>query len=377
MMLEIHMLKNYPPVNLNRDDSGAPKTCFFGGVQRGRISSQCLKRSWRESELFRELGSVGTRTRRMPEMVSEKLREMGVDEAYLPIAENMLTGVANKDGKENQKGNYTAQIVLYAPEDILKLAAAVKAAVDEDKSVEQFKKRKAKEFVKLVDGAKTRPVTADIALFGRMVTSDGFRDVDAAMQVAHAISTHAINRESDYYTAVDDLLEDRDEIGAGMMGYTDFNSCCYYEYASLDVDQLRENLQYAPDAAALVDKLLPALLRAMAFSNPSGKQNTFAGQVLPALVMIECKRDKIPLSYANAYEEPVPVYGRNPQVVQKSIDQLFGEVKRMDEAYALPVEHRAWMAPRHGERAPESGEEFKSFDALLRAACDWVKGERA
>ena len=75
MLIEIHMLKNYPLVNLNRDDSGAPKTCFFGGVQRGRISSQCLKRSWRMSESFRKLGSAGIRTRRMPEQVAKRLIE--------------------------------------------------------------------------------------------------------------------------------------------------------------------------------------------------------------------------------------------------------------------------------------------------------------
>ena len=196
MLIEIHMLKNYPPVNLNRDDSGAPKTCYFGGVQRGRISSQCLKRSWRMSDSFRSLGSVGVRTRRMPEQVAERLKAQGIDAAFAERAQMMLTGIVNKDGKEKKEG-YTEQVVIYSPEDIDKLTDAVMKAIAEDGDVAKFSKRKASDFKKMVDGAATRPITADIALFGRMVTSDCFRNVDASIQVAHAISTHTVSRESD------------------------------------------------------------------------------------------------------------------------------------------------------------------------------------
>ena len=373
MLLEIHMLKNYPPVNLNRDDSGAPKTCYFGGSQRGRVSSQCLKRSWRTSELFRQLGSVGVRTRRMPEQVAERLREQGVGEEFVERAQQMLTGIANKDGKENAKGNYTEQIVIYSPEDIERLTKAVQDAVAEDGDIKKFKARKAKDFAKLVDGVQTRPITADIALFGRMVTSECFRDVDAAMQVAHAISTHTVSRESDYFTAVDDLLRD-DEVGAGMMGDVDFNSCCYYEYAALDVDQLRENLKDMPDCNALVDKLVPALIRTMVMTNPSGKQNTFAGQVFPALILIECKRDKIPLSYVNAYEDPATAYGKG--IVANSIQKLVDHVNLMDQTYALAIDHRVWLAPKSGDSVLEQGEKIASFPAMLNTVSEWMKEDR-
>ena len=371
MMLEFHMLKNYPPVNLNRDDSGAPKTCYFGGVQRGRISSQCLKRSWRLSETFAALGSRGIRTRYMPQLVGAQLREAGIENEYIEIAEKMLTGIANAKGTENSKGSYTEQIVIYAPEDIDRLAELVKGKIEESGSVKEFKKIKAKDFAALVKDAKVRPVTADIALFGRMVTSDCFRDVDASMQVAHAISTHAVNRESDYFTAVDDLLQNRDEIGAGMMGDTDFNSCCYYEYASLDVDQLRENLKYSENPEELIRELIPALLRAMAFTNPSGKQNTFAGQILPSLILVECKRDKIPLSYVNAFETPVSQYGANPKLVENSIVKLFEEIEAMDAAYGLEIEHRAWLAPRT-EAALQKGERMESFAKLAEEIGKWA-----
>ncbi len=310
MLIEIHMLKNYPPVNLNRDDSGAPKSCYFGGVQRGRISSQCLKRSWRTSETFRTLDSYGVRTRNMPVIVGEKLKEMGVGEDFIEEAVKKLTGIANKEGAPNKKGNYTTQIVIYSNTEIERITQAVKAAIDEDGTIKAFSKRTSKKFDQLKACAKDKPVTADIALFGRMVTSDYFADVDAAMQVAHAISTHAVNRESDYFTAVDDLIGESDDSSpAAMIGDVDYNSCCYYEYAAIDTDVLKENLSYCEDREQLIEKLLPILLKTMACTNPSGKQNTFAGQILPDAIMIECKKEKIPLSYVNAFEVPVNTWG--------------------------------------------------------------------
>ena len=373
MLIEIHMLKNYPPVILNRDDSGAPKTCFFGGVQRGRISSQCLKRSWRMSESFRKLGSAGIRTRRMPERVANCLREKGIDDAYAERAQMMLTGILNDKGTEIKEG-YTKQVAFYSPEDIDKLTDSVIKAINADGDLKKFKARKANDFRKLVDGAKTRPITADIALFGRMVTSDCFRDVDASIQVAHAISTHAVSRESDYSTAVDDLLKPG-EVGAGMMDDVDFNSCCYYEYAALDTDQLRENLKYTDNCEELMDRLVPALLRTMIVTNPSGKQNTFAGQVLPALILVECKRDKIPLSYVNAFEDPVTPYG-GQGIVTKSVARLSAHVAAMDAAYQLPVEHRTWMSPLQDLDESMHGERVASMPALLERVAAWVKEDQ-
>ena len=144
MLIEIHMLKNYPATNLNRDDMGAPKNCIFGGIQRGRISSQCLKRSWRMSPLFQKdmAGHLGTRTRKMPQLVVEKLKEMGIEEEYLSAVQKKLTGFANKNGKETDTG-YTSQIVIYSPEDILAIAEVIKAEVDACASVKEFEKKKA------------------------------------------------------------------------------------------------------------------------------------------------------------------------------------------------------------------------------------------
>lgn len=371
MLIEVHMLKNYPPVNLNRDESGMPKTCFFGGVQRGRISSQCLKRSWRTSEIFKDLGSYGVRTRRMPELVAERLKELGVDSDFIEEAGKKLAGIANKEGKAKDSSS-TSQIIFYAQTEIDRLAEKINDIIMSEKSVKDFAKIKPDEIRKLLDDMKGTPITADIALFGRMVTSEVFADVDASMQVAHAISTHAVNRESDYFTAVDDLLVSKDEIGAGMIGDVDYNSCCYYEYASLDTDALRKNLSGVENRDELVEKLIPVLLRAMVFANPSGKQNTFAGQILPDALLIECKEDKIPLSYVNAFEEPVSTWGSSPNVVRNSVDRLFKHVDIMDCAYALPVKHRAYFAPRFADLQPEKGEKYANFNEMTQACVRWM-----
>lgn len=345
MLYEIHMLKNYPPTNLNRDDTGAPKTCLYGGVMRGRVSSQCLKRSWRTSPSFRaEIGdeNLGIRTRKLPVLVAEKLVAMGVSQEFADAIQPRLTGIGNKEGKETKDGNATAQVIFYAKEDITAVAETVKELLDKCKSVKDVQKLKAKDIQAAVSGADVRPVTLDIALFGRMVTSDAFRDVEASMQVAHAISTNKVSVESDYFTAMDDMLSgsSMDELGAAMIGDVDFNSSCYYVYASVDTGALAENLKYADNADEIVRKAIPALLRAMAFTDPSGKQNSFAGHVLPSVVMVECKEKKIPTSMVNAFVEPV---GKGGDLVKRSAEKLADEVDMTARNFGLEVKERLWF----------------------------------
>lgn len=370
MLFEIHMLKNYPATNLNRDETGAPKTCYFGGSQRGRISSQCLKRTWRTSDLFKVLESQGWRSRNLPELVAQKLQEMSVAEEYIEPAKLMMTGIANKDKKIN-KDMITGQMIFFSPDDVNALAKKTKELIDECADIKEFKKLKPDNVIELMKKAAARAITLDIALFGRMVTSDVILNIEASMQVAHAVSTHPVNMESDYFTAVDDLIQMTEEAsGAGMIGDVDFDSCCYYIYASLDLDKLKENLKDSPDALAKVDQLIPVLLRVMAMSNPSGKQNTFAGHVLPEAIMVECKKDKIPLSYVNAYAESVSRTSR--KIVQESIDKLVAEVNLLDGCYGLKPLHRGWMALR-SENKPDDCECFGSFKQLLAACAEWTK----
>ena len=369
MLYEIHMLKNYPPTNLNRDDTGSPKTCLFGGVTRGRVSSQCLKRSWRTSPSFRaEIGdeNLGIRTRKLPVLVAEKLVELGVSQEFAEAVQPQLTGIGNKEGKVTKDGNATAQVIFYAKEDIAAVAATVKELLDQCKSVKDVQKLKAKDIQSAVRGADVRPVTLDIALFGRMVTSDAFRDVEASMQVAHAISTNKVSVESDYFTAMDDMLSgsSMDELGAAMIGDVDFNSSCYYVYASIDTDALAENLKYADNAEAIVRKAIPALLRAMAFTDPSGKQNSFAGHVLPSVVMVECKEKKIPTSMVNAFVEPV---GKG-DLVKQSAEKLAAEVDMTARNFGLEVRERLWFCVDKYDVKPETATKVcATFPELVEA----------
>lgn len=372
MLIEIHMLKNYPPTNLNRDDTGAPKTCEFGGVSRGRISSQCLKRSWRTSDILeQEVGkeNLGIRTRTLPTLVAEKLLDQGIDPAYVEAVSGRISGLGNKDGKETKDGKITAQIVFYAKEDLEAVTQSVKTLLDNCSSLKDVKALKAKDLQAAISDAKVRPITLDIALFGRMVTSDAFRDVEASMQVAHAISTNRVSLESDYFTAMDDLLsgDTMEEAGAGMVGDTDYNSSCYYVYASIDTDSLTENLKYSENPEEIVQKAVPALLRAMIFTNPSGKQNSFAGHVLPNAILLECKNKKIPTSMVNAFVEPIRPDHKG-DLVKNSITALRDEADMIARNYGLEVSERLWFcADKYDVKPASEHHSCHTIPALVEA----------
>lgn len=370
MLIEIHMLKNYPSTNLNRDDAGAPKSCIFGGVQRARISSQCLKRSWRVSPLFQKemAGNLGIRTRKMPKLVAAQLEKMGVAAEYLPVVVKKLTGFANKNGKETDSG-ITNQIVIYSAEDIQAIADIIKAQIDAGKSVKDLEKINATEIEKMVKNAETRPISLDIALFGRMVTSTAFADVEASMQVAHAFSTNRVIMETDFFTAMDDMIDGSVELGSGMMGDVDYNSSCYYIYASLDTNKLLENLKHSENPEIMVKAAVPALLRTIAFSNPSGKQNTFAGNVLPSAMLVECKEYPIPVSYANAFVEPAKPK-QHDDLVQVSIEKLQKQVlETMQDFPSLKDAKRVWFSAGKKLPFPEDIliQNAANFDDLVQA----------
>lgn len=367
MIIEIHMLKSFPPTNLNRDDTGSPKTCLFGGVQRGRISSQCQKRSWRISDVFRDspIGALGIRTRKMPQLVGEALERQDVEADYVKAAVKLLSGFGNKEGKVKTEG-ITTQIAFYAQPEIDALAKLFMELREQGKTAKDINGMNAADVQKTFGKQCTSPVTLDIALFGRMVTSEAFKDVDAAMQVAHAISTHKMSPESDYFTAVDDLLSDEDagSGGAGMIGDVEYNACCYYMYACLDVDQLRTNLQDADEREAIIKAAVPAIVEAMAFVNPSGKQNTFAGHSLPEVIVVEKKTRKIPVSYANAFIDPARASAKEG-LVENSVHLLAKEIDRIDEKFMLPVDSRLWLE-QHDFLAPQKAEVCANFDELQK-----------
>ena len=365
MLYEIHMLKNYPSTNLNRDDTGAPKTCVFGGVTRGRISSQCLKRSWRTFPQFKELvgaSNLGIRTRELPDLVAQVLKNRNYEEKQYQPFLSPITGIANKEGAENKDGTRTAQVIFYAPEDVEAIADVVESYIQSG-----VKKVKAKEMQEAVKDAAIRPITLDIALFGRMVTSDAFRNVEAAMQVAHAVSTNRIVLESDYFTAMDDMLtgESMESTGSAMIGDTDYNSACYYIYASIDSDTLKDNLRFGENPDLLVQKAIPALLQTMAWSNPTGKQNSFAGHVLPSAVLVECKEKKVPVSYVNAFVEPAYATQKR-DLVAASAEKLVQECDMIARNFGVPVSKRLWFCvDKYAITPPQQAISCNTFGALV------------
>jgi CRISPR system Cascade subunit CasC len=294
MLIELHMLQNFAPSNLNRDDTNTPKDCEFGGVRRARISSQCLKRAIRWSPAFRQTTQVenGIRTRWITKRFIEELQKNGksLDEAA-KLANDWAAAYAGKMEKD-KKSNlpYTSVLIYYSPEEISLLVAGL---ID-GKPIAEI----AKEMVKLSNNRTSAP---DIALFGRMLANDPRLNLDAACQVAHAISTHRVNMDMDFFTAVDDLNSD-EVTGAGMMGVLAFNSACFYRYACVDWDKLLENLDGDVD---LAKRTIEGFLRASVAAIPSGKQNSSAAQNMPSFLLAVVRHNGQAFSLANAFETPI------------------------------------------------------------------------
>ena len=381
MLIEIHILQNHSPSNLNRDDTGSPKECTFGGVKRARISSQCLKRSIRRSSVFQEEmeGYLATRTRRLPELVRDNLIQEGISPELAEVAAKKASGFGTKEGKEQAKPE-TAQTMLLTDGDITAVTEVLLDAVRTAGTPEKLKKFQASSLQAEARLKVYRPITVDIALFGRMITSEAFRDVEASAQVAHALSTHKVDHEFDYFTAVDDLQgskEEEEDAGADMIGDVEFNSACYYKYASIDVPGLIVNLtgekafrrevtaeekSLAADVAA---RAVGAFLRAAIMTTPTGKQNSFAAHQLPAAVLVEVRPSHSPVSYANAFVKPVWA-GRadGADLVSKSLDEFKGHVEALTAGFNLAAEPRLLLAPEHSEFNIAEVERVRDLDTL-------------
>ena len=312
------MIQNFAPSCLNRDDTNSPKDCEFGGYRRARISSQCLKRAIRWDPLFAGTvkSGVGVRTKRLVERVSDALVKAAKDaEAARAVAAAVVGATMG-----TMKGDLTAVLVYLGEDEIdrirdlildgwdaLEQASAAVSAAEGSEADKPGKKGKDKpsplaDAAKAVaDKFKSATRAADIALFGRMVAENTDMNVDAACQVAHAISTHKVSMEMDFYTAVDDLNPE-DATGAGMMGTIEFNSSCFYRYSVVNVDQLSRNLG---DDRELAATTVEAFLRASVAAIPAAKQNSMAAQNPPSLVFAVVRDGGGPWSLANAFETPV------------------------------------------------------------------------
>jgi CRISPR system Cascade subunit CasC len=325
--LQMHLLTFFPPANLNRDDTGRPKTAVVGGATRLRLSSQALKRAWRTSDTFSIAlaGHMGQRTQRIGEVVLAHLRADGMDEVKSLAMAREIAGVFGKIKKpEDPNPAQTEQLAFISPEE----RAAILALADRALAGEKIEASAAG----LLRAADT---AADIALFGRMLADSPSYNRQAAAQVAHAITTHKITIEDDYYTAVDDLKTAAEDAGAGFLGEAAFGSGVFYLYLCVDRTLLVKNLG---GNTALAATALGALARAAATVAPNGKQNSFAAHGRAGYVLAE-RGNQQPRTLAGAFAKPVT----GDDLMANSID-AFGTFRaNMEKAYGPAADATAVM----------------------------------
>jgi CRISPR system Cascade subunit CasC len=337
MLIEIHMIQNHSPSNLNRDDLGAPKTCIFGGVTRARISSQCLKRSIRRSPEFAAAleKDGGVRTRSLireiacrahgngepPEDLHKRIRKVFED-----------GGVTFKKATESDPNKM--DIIWFVPDSAIEKMAKAAATNTENLAM------------KIAQILSQKPLVPDIALSGRMTEFDAkgpFQNLEsfrvvAALSAAHAISTHEVINEVDYFTAVDDRASGA---AAAFLEEAMFNSACFYKHFAIDWEQLLKNLNGDVELATTTVK---CFLEGAAKANPSGKQHAYAAFNCPDGILVEVKTESsMPVSYANAFADPVPEKSQRG-LIGESIARLGKYVHDIVDGYGIEAQ-RFWFSP--------------------------------
>jgi CRISPR system Cascade subunit CasC len=332
--LQLHLLTAYPPANLNRDDTGRPKSCIFGGSPRLRVSSQSLKRAWRTSEVFAHVvdGHMGKRSQRLGAEVLAHLIAKGMNAKK---ATEFARSVADVFGKVKPEGDdnptFTEQLVFVSPEE----RARAMALADRAFSGEDVKPTAAELLLRVDE-------TADLAMFGRMLANEPSYNREAAVQVGHAISTHKVVVEDDYYVAVDDLKNptDREDAGTSFIGVQEFAAGLFYLYACIDVGLLKRNLGGNLNLAAAA---VEALLRAAAQVAPRGKQASFASRARASFILVE-RGSQQPRSLAAAFLKPVNPHEVEGDLAAASIARLSAFRAALDVAYGLNADAHAKMS---------------------------------
>lgn len=340
LVIDIHALQTLPPSLINRDDTGAPKTAVYGGVPRQRVSSQSWKRAIRK--YFQDhvnATDIGDRSKRFPQRIAELVQnQSGWDQSRAIQAVTDLFEVAGiglddpkkrlKDvedsGAEHTEEDLfaaayprTKYLIFLSPHQVERAAQAIL-----DADGEKLKKKDAQEILDTNH-------SVDMAMFGRMVADDAAYNVDAAVQVAHALGIHRSAPEFDYFTAVDDLAAKGEETGAGMIGTVQMMSSTLYRYATINVDGLEANLNSADNARQAAVQFVEAFIKSM----PTGKLNTFANQTLPSLVYVAV-RDTRPVSLVTAFETPIEAL-ETSEVRVTAAQAMAREEAQFEEVYGL------------------------------------------
>ncbi len=372
-VLDLHVLQTVPPSNINRDDTGSPKTAYYGGVRRARVSSQAWKRATRKAfDDLLDRDQLGVRTKRVVDLVAERIQELAsgtAPEDSVQQATSVLkaAGIELKKptrGKNAEQEHEQPGYLLFLSRSQVDRLAAL--AVEAARSGGSVEKKDAK-------AAADSRHSVDVALFGRMVADATDLNVDAAAQVAHAISVHAVDNEFDYFTAVDDRAPD-DNAGAGMIGTVEFNSSTLYRYATLDVDALRANLAGTEGEQDATAAAVRAFVRAFVTSMPTGKQTTFAHRTLPDAVVVQL-REAQPVNLVGAFEDAVEA-GESGGRLEQAVARLVEHSRDVDAAYGgAPT--ASWVV-RVGSatRALEDLGEVVGLDRLVDAVGERV-GEPA
>ncbi|MER6445482.1 type I-E CRISPR-associated protein Cas7/Cse4/CasC [Streptomyces venezuelae] len=369
--IDLHVLQSVPFSNLNRDDTNSVKTVLYGNVLRTRVSSQSWKRATRER--FQQLSGHGARrTRRVGEAVTKELtkRDWPVltaqrAGAHVAAGSSIKFELDKEDGKPVPNGVLT-NAMIYVPStavaELADLAETHRAAIENAKDI----KKPSDKSVLPLDAVEAilRDRNPVINLFGRMLAEIDRAGVDGAVQVAHAMTTHATDVELDYFTAVDDFSQAwGDESGSAHMGHTEYTAGTFYRYATVDLDALTTNLG---NDHALAHTLVRDFLDAFALSLPQAKKNSTAAQTIPHLVHIVARADR-PVSYAAAFEQPVRAAehgGHAAPSVKTLADYAHAVTSFLGDQHVL---HRAWASPDYKD-IDGLGERADSLSALLTAA---------
>ncbi len=340
--IQLHILTSYPAANLNRDDLGRPKTVTMGNAERLRVSSQSLKRAWRTSEVFAAAlgGTLGTRTKEIGKYVyralvggvtlAEAMQDFEATGSLPTLKEKAameigraIGGVFAKNKSEDKKKPLdsleTEQMAHLTPVEIRNVAELVEACRASGKAPDADQ----------LDLLRKDGTATDVALFGRMLAASNRYNVEAAAQVAHAMTVHSASVEDDFFTAVDDL--NRDDAGAGHMGVTEFGAGLFYLYLCIDSDLLKENLD---NDAALTSKALAALVEAACTVSPTGKQNSFASRALASYCLAE-KSPTQPRTLANAFLRPI---NNSDDLLSEAIARLEGQRDEFARIYGSAPE---------------------------------------
>ena len=335
--VDVNAIQTLPPSNINRDDTGSPKTAQYGGVIRARVSSQSWKKAMRDYFYNNsEFENIGVRTLEIVKYLAEEIKRLKpslTDEDALKLANETFkaAGIGTKDNK--------AKALFFLGKS--QRDALAQAAIDGEKDKK-----------KLQDILSSNPAI-DIALFGRMVADDQNLNEDASAQVAHAISTHQVSNEYDFFTAVDDISKEESQ-GAGMLGTVEYNSSTLYRYANVAAHELLNQLGSVEDAVGAIRLFVEAFAKSL----PTGKVNTFANQTLPQAILVSIRDDR-PVNLVSAFEEPVR---SNDGYVEKSIKKLLKEEEKVLKFVNKPLHTYYITMADMGEKIEG---EYDTFEELL------------